>query len=53
VDHTEAGPHSTELWSVLYPAKADFGIQDYEALLENDCKDFELLGGMFIEANAA
>jgi hypothetical protein len=52
VDRTENGPHTPALWEELYPSKANFGIKDYEALLEDDCKDFELVGGMFIEANA-
>jgi len=40
------------MWEMLYPPSPTFGILDYESLLENDCKDIDLVGGMFIEAGA-
>lgn len=51
----ESGPHTEniELWKTLYPSKPVFGIKDYEALvLECEGADVELIGGMFVEANA-
>ena len=48
------GPHkgSEALWKTLYPQKPVFGIKDYENLILGDGAPVELIGGMFIEANA-
>jgi len=50
----ENGPHKTnsELWKTLYPEKPVFRIKDYEALVLGEGDNVELIGGMFIEANA-
>jgi predicted TIM-barrel fold metal-dependent hydrolase len=48
------GPHKKNeaLWKTLYPQMPVFGIKDYENLILGDGAAVELMGGMFIEANA-
>ena len=50
----EKGPHkeNTELWKTLYPEKPIFVIKDYEALILGEDDPVELIGGVFVEANA-
>ena len=50
----DSGPHKDNiaLWKTLYPTHPVFGIKDYENLVLGDGQPIELMGGMFIEANA-